>query len=144
MPPSGWIPVTTATPAMPIASPSARVLVSRSCGRKRSTSSALKIGTDACTTAASPESMCCSPQAISQNGTAALRRPSTRQWRRAARSSSSACARPKRQTTYPSSTAAARSVRNAIIGAGSISSTATLMKRYEAPQMPARRMIIGQ
>jgi hypothetical protein len=43
-----------------------------------STISALKIGTEAWTTAARPESMYCSPQAISQNGTAALSAPRTR------------------------------------------------------------------
>ena len=98
-PPSGWIPATTATPRRPIASPNARVLFSRSCGRKRSTSSALKIGTDDWTTAARPESMCCSPQAISQNGSAAFSTPRTRQCRQAARSSAVARSRPKRQTT---------------------------------------------
>jgi hypothetical protein len=41
------------------------------------------------------------------------------------------------------STAAASSVRTAIIGAGAISSTATLMKRYEAPQIAARTNSIG-
>ena len=45
---------------------------------------------------------------------------------------------------YPSSTAAASSVRKAIIGAGSISSTATLMKRYDAPQTAASVSSIGQ
>jgi hypothetical protein len=138
------MPVTTATPTIPIASPSARARLRRSCGRKRRTRSALKIGTDAWTTAASPESMCCSPHAISQNGIAALSRPRTRRCRQAARSSSRARAAPKRQTTYATSTAAASSVRTAIIGAGSISSTATLMKRYDAPQTAARSRIIGQ
>jgi len=38
----------------------------------------------------------------------------------------------------------ATSVRVAIIGAGSMSSTATLMKRYEAPQIAANRNSIGQ
>jgi hypothetical protein len=104
----------------------------------------LKIGTDACTTAARPESMCCSPHAISQNGIAAFTRPSTRQCCHAARSSRAARVRPSRQRTYPSRTAAAISVRAAIIGAGAMSSTATLMKRYEAPQTDARSSSIGQ
>ena len=90
--------MTTATPTIPIASPSARVALSRSCGITRSRISALKIGTDACTTAARPESMCCSPHAISQNGTAALSTPSTAQWRQAARRSATARVQPSRQT----------------------------------------------
>ena len=89
---SGWIPVTTATPTIPIPSPSARVPFSRSCGRNFSAISALKIGTDAWTTAARPESMCCSPQAISQKGTAALRAPRTRKWRHAGTYLGRACA----------------------------------------------------
>ena len=88
--------------------------------------------------------MYCSPHAISQNGSAALSTPSTRQCRHAARSSASASSRPSRQTMYPSSTAAASSVRKAIIGAGSISSTATLMKRYDAPHTAASVRSIGQ
>ena len=111
-PPLGWIPVTTATPTIPIASPSARVPLSRSCGSTLSTISALKIGTDAWTTAARPESMCCSPQAISQNGKRRVERaeheavaPRGRAARRASRS------QPSRQTTYASRTAAASSVR---------------------------------
>ena len=42
---------------------------------------------------------------------------------------------PSRQARYASRTAAAQSVRTAIIGAGAMSSTATLMKRYDAPQI---------
>jgi hypothetical protein len=49
-----------------------------------------------------------------------------------------------REATYASRIAAATSVRKAIIGAGSISSTATLMKRYDAPQTAASVSSIGQ
>ena len=73
--------------------------------------------------------MCCSPHAISQNGSAALATPRTTQWRQAARMSPNAWVRPNRQMMYAISTAAASRVRAAIIGAGAISSTATLMKR---------------
>jgi hypothetical protein len=38
----------------------------------------------------------------------------------------------------------ATSARNAIIGAGSMSSTASLMKRYDAPQIAASVMSSGQ
>ena len=98
-PPLGWMPVTTATPTIPISSPSARVPFSRSCGSTFRAISALKIGTEACTTAARPESMCCSPQAISQNGMAALRAPRIRKWRHAVRCLVSRRSQPKRQTT---------------------------------------------
>ena len=49
----------------------------RSLGRKRIASRVTKIGTVELAIAAMPESMCVSPQAISQNGMTALIRPST-------------------------------------------------------------------
>ncbi len=56
------------------------------------TSRALKSGTVAFAIAATPESMCVSPQAISVNGSAALTSPSTRPARHAPRSSREALA----------------------------------------------------
>ena len=48
--------------------PRSRFVESGSCGRNRSPSRIVKSGTVAWAIAATPESTCCSPQAISQNG----------------------------------------------------------------------------
>ena len=53
-----------------------------------------KIGTVAWAIAAGPESMCCSPQATSQKGSAALSRPSTSDSRQAVRRRLTAVAGP--------------------------------------------------
>ena len=103
----------------------------------------MNIGTVACAIPATLESMCFSPQATSQNGSAALITPSTRQGNHAARSWASALRPPSRQARYPSSTTPAPKPRTAISTDGSTSSTATLMKRYEAPQTAARTKISG-
>ena len=97
----------------------------------------MKSGTVAFAIAATPESMCVSPQAISVNGSAALTSPSTRPARHAPRSSAKPFRTPSRQSTTGTSSAAATASRTNIAGAGSISSTATLMKRYDAPQTNA-------
>ena len=89
------------------------------------------------------ESMCFSPQATSQNGIAALRAPRITAGRQLAASSVKA-RRPSLTTRYAASRIPAKSARAAIIGAGSTSSTATLMSAYEAPQIAARRKSIGQ
>ena len=62
----------------------------RSWGRNLSPISSEKIGTVAWAIPAAPESMCCSPQAISQNGAAALRSPSAIASRHASRSRTTA------------------------------------------------------
>ena len=62
------IPTRATTPASPISIPSMRVRVGRSVWSKRSASSAISRGTVAITIAATEESTCCSPAAISGNG----------------------------------------------------------------------------
>ena len=105
---------------------------------------ATKIGTDAWAIPAMLESMCVSPHATSVIGTAAFTMPRTRHGTQARRSSASADAAPVRCTRYAvSSTAAIRSLRS-VIAAGGMSSTATLMKRYDAPHIDARSTIRGQ
>ena len=58
------------TPPNPITSPTTRSPVGRSAGEKRTDSSATISGMEAIRMAASDEEMCCSPAAISRNGTA--------------------------------------------------------------------------
>ena len=144
-PPCGLIPVTTATPTIPIASPAARVPFSRSCGRKRSTMQRVEdrhgglddrgeAGVDVLLAPGDqPERQRCVERAEDEAvapGAAQLARPR-------------GCGRAARRRSRRGRLAAT-SVRNAIIGAGAISSTATLMKRYDAPQTAARRSSIGQ
>ncbi len=144
-PPSGWPPASTPTPTRPSPKPSSWPRESGSWGRKRRPRTIVKSGTVDCAMAAIPESMCFSPHATSQNGTAFAIAPITSHWRHEARSSRSARVQPNDRTTYASSTAAAMPARAHIIGAGSIPpSTATLMKRYEAPQTDARSRSSGQ
>ena len=105
----------------------------------------MKSGTVDCAMAAIPESTCFSPHATSQNGTALAIAPIASHWRHEERSSPSARVQPNDRRTYANSTTAAMAARAHIIGAGSIPpSTATLMKRYEAPQTDARSSSNGQ
>ena len=67
--------MSTVTPANPIRTPTSRRRDSLSVGSSHGTSKALKIGTVEFATAAIPESMCCSPHAISVNGIAPLTIP---------------------------------------------------------------------
>ena len=102
------------------------------------------MATVACAIPAMLESMCFSPQATSQNGTAALNAPRTKAGRQCVRSARAAGRDPIVTARYGMSRRPARSARAAIIGAGSMSSTATLMKTYDTPQIAASRNNMGQ
>ena len=103
-----------------------------------------KIGTVACAIPATLDSMCFSPQAMSQKGRAALKQPNTRVARPAARSSVVDQATPFVTKRNTSSIRPATSARTHIITEGSRSSTATLMKKYELPQSPERSSTQGR
>ena len=140
----GRRPVSTPTPTSPSATPAQRIGDTRSWGRKRSATTNAKIGTVAWAIPATVESMCFSPQAMSQNGSAALNSPNTNVGRPAARSCAVASAAPRVTTRKTSRSRPATSARADIITLGSRSSTATLMKKYELPQRPARRSSQGR
>ena len=91
-----------------------------------------------------PESMCFSPHAMSQNGSAFATTPITTQRRHEARAPGRrGC--PILAARRPNSTTAAIEALAHIRGAGSRPpSTATLMKRYEAPHTAARDRRRGQ
>jgi hypothetical protein len=112
--------------------------VTRSLGRKRIARSATKIGTVELAIAATPESMCFSPQAMSVKGIAMLMRPRSTPPRPVSLISDTAPRKPEPITRKGKSAPNASTRRRHIIVAGSNSSTATLMKRYEAPQEAAR------
>ncbi len=105
---------------------------------------ATKIGTDDWAIPAMLESMCVSPHATSVIGIAAFTVPRTRHGIHARRSAPTAEAAPVRCTRYAVSSTAAIESRRSVIAAGGMSSTATLMKRYEAPHIAARSRISGQ
>src|SRR2546428_9166836 len=71
-PPSRCTPVTSATPPIPIASPAIRDVPSGSCGGKRRTKRATKIGTEAVAIAATLASMFLYPHATQLLGKAAV------------------------------------------------------------------------
>ena len=100
-------------------------------GTNQTARSARKIGTDEFATAATPESTYFSPQAMSVNGIAAFRTPSTSPGRHAA----PIARQPYREAAKTSSTGAAHASRISISAAGDRSRTPTLMKRYDEPQI---------
>ena len=113
----------------------------RSPGLNLIASSATKIGTEAFAIAATPESMCVSPQVISVNGMTPLIVPKIIPSRQAPRTSATAFRDPSRAIRNASNSSPpirSRSVTNTV---GSKSRMPTLMKRYEAPQIAASRMI---
>ena len=118
------------------ATPTQRMRATCSCGRKRRATRNAKIGTVAWAMPATVESMCFSPQAMSQNGNAALNTPNTNVGRPAARSRDTASAPPRVHEEGEQQDARTRHLAD-IITLGSRSSTATLMKKYELPQSPA-------
>jgi len=87
--------------------------------------------------AATPESTYFSPHAMRTNGNAALRKPTANALHPVPRTSATALLGPTRHASTGISTALARTRRKNIIAVGSTSSTATLMKRYDAPQIAA-------
>jgi hypothetical protein len=115
-----------------------RMPVTRSLGRKRMARSATKIGTVEFAIAATPESMCFSPQAMSVNGMAMLMRPRSAPPLPVSLIAVTAPPGPEARASTGKSAAKARISRRHIMGAGSRSSTATLMNRYDAPQEAAR------
>src|SRR4051812_24331865 len=116
--------------------PTSRQPVERSVGANQIASSATKIGTDELATAATPESTCVSPQAISVNGIAALIAPSTRPGRHAA----TTARRPYVAPANAATSGAATSSRISTSTAGERSRTPTLMNRYDDPQSAAHAM----
>ena len=104
----------------------------------------LKIGTVEFAIAATPESMYFSPHAMSVNGIAPLTTPIASPCHPAARTSASASRQPLLATRKPPRRSAATASRISIIAGGEKSRTATLMKRYDAPQMAASRLIRNQ
>ena len=107
--------------------------------RKRSASSATKIGIDAFPIAATPESIFVSPQAISVNGSAVLKTPSTIAGPTIERISALAGRTPRLTKTIASSGNAEKTSLSAIVVVGASSSTAILMNMNEAPQIAASR-----
>ena len=121
--------------------PASRRPLDRSLGLNLIASRVTKIGTDAFAIAATPESMCFSPQAISVNGIAPLIRPIVSPSRHAPPISPSAGRAPSCHARNPSRSRPAISIRKLISVVGSKSRTPTLMKRYDAPQIAARAPI---
>ncbi len=130
---SGWAPASTATPTSPSTIPTIRRPVARSLWANQIASSATQIGTVALAIAATPESMCCWPQAISVNGRALLMIPSAkaRHPARRSRPSMPRAAMSETRTTEATSSLPAISV------VGSRSSSAISMNMNEAPQTAA-------
>ena len=143
-PPGRSTPVSTPTPTSPSATPTHRIRDTCSCGRNRSATTKAKIGTVACAIPATVESMCFSPQAMSQKGSAALNSPKKNVGRPAARSCDTASPAPRVTTRNTRRSRPAPSALADIITLGSRSSTATLMKKYELPQSPASRSSQGR
>ena len=107
--------------------------VARSLWASQIASSATQIGTVAFAIAATPESMCSCPHAISVNGTALLMMPSANARHPARRR------RPTvpRAAIRPTSTSDATTTRPAISVVGARSSSAISMNMNEAPQIAA-------
>src|SRR4051794_16304697 len=126
------IPTSATTPARPISRPVRRRPETRSLASNRSASTATISGAAAMMIAATEESTCCSPAAMSGNGTAISKTAKASSQRPRPRSDPSVPARWARN----SSTAAPSTTRDQARKAGGTpSSTATLMNRYGTPQM---------
>ena len=106
-------------------------------------SKATKIGTDACAIAATPESMCVSPHAISVKGIAPLIAPNTKPSRQAPRTCVTAARPPVVTARNASSNRPPIRRRSAINTVGSKPRTPTLMNRYDEPQIAASVRIRG-
>ncbi len=85
------------------------------------------MGIDAFAIAATPESMCFSPQAISVNGIAPLTTPSAKPSQPRCRMSATVFPQPRCTASTTSSSDEASSSRSKIIAAGSNARSATLM-----------------
>src|SRR3954451_6507405 len=126
------MPTSATTPPRPISKPTSRRPDTRSDSSKRRASSATISGAAAMMIAATDESTCCSPLAMSGNGTAISKSANATSHRHRRRSDTGVPAR--RAST--SSTAAASTTRDQARNAGGTpSSTATLMNRYGTPQI---------
>src|SRR5919106_1303906 len=134
---SGWAPVSTPTPTSPSTIPTIRIPVARSLCASQIARTATNSGTVALAIAATPESMCFCPQAISVNGAALLMIPSAKA-RHPARPS-----RPRipRAAINPTRKVEAITRRPAISVVGSRSRSAISMNMYEAPQIAASERI---
>src|SRR3954447_9854145 len=126
------IPTSATTPARPISSPTRRRPDTRSDASKRSASSATISGAAAMMIAATDESTCCSPAAMSGNGTAISNSANATSHRPRPRRDGSV---PARHASAGSTTAASTTRDHARNAGGTPSSTATLMNRYGTPQI---------
>ena len=107
--------------------PNRRKPRTRSLGCQRSAIRTTKIGIEAFAIAATPESMCLSPQAMSVNGIAPLTTPSAKPCQPTLRMSWREACAPRCTASTTSSSAEAITSRRNIIVAGSKSRFATLM-----------------
>jgi hypothetical protein len=124
------MPTKATTPASPINRPVSLEPPARSLGSKRSARNTTNSGAAAMTIAASDEDTCCSPTAISVNGTVISAAATTTSHRARPRNVFNTPAR----HASPSSTAAPITTRTQVTNAGgSPSSTATLINRYGVP-----------
>src|SRR3954465_14114294 len=126
------MPTRATPPPGPLSNPTTRRPDTRSDSWKRRASSATISGAAAMMIAATDESTCCSPLAMSGNGTAISKSANATSHRHRPRSEPSVPAR----RASASSTAAASTTRDQARNAGGTpSSTATLMNRYGTPQI---------
>ncbi len=125
--------MSTPTPTIPSTIPTIRRPVARSLWASQIARTATKSGTLALAIAATPESMCFWPHAISVNGSALLIRPSTKARHPTCRS------RPTVPRTSIRATRNSDAITSlaAISVVGSMSSSASSMNMYEAPQIAA-------
>src|SRR3954468_10921848 len=100
-------------------------------------------GIDACRTAARPESSFFSLQASNQNGSAALKIPTSSSGRQKRRSPAQVGPQPPRNHTAGTSPNVPTRTRPKTTSPGVTSLTATLMNRKEEPQIAARASSIG-
>src|SRR4051794_486919 len=126
------IPTSATTPPSPMSSPTSRRPETRSEASKRSASRATMSGAAAMMIAATDESTCCSPNAMSGNGTAISNSANATSHRPRPRSDGSV---PARHASASSTTAASTTRHQARNAGGTPSSTATLMNRYGTPQI---------
>ena len=133
--PPASTPSSIPTPTMPIATPTSALALSRCSPLSTNASRKVKMGAVATRIPVSDEAMCSSPSPISVSGPATCTSAST----------TIGPTRPRRLPSTPSltasgtSTTAASAVRiETIDHAENTSSSATLMKRYDAPQNALR------
>src|SRR5512132_815176 len=143
MSPLGCAPTSSSTPRKPTKTPASFTPVTRWLRVNQHTNSAVNRGIDACSTAARPESSRFSLHASSQNGSAALRIPSSSSGPAKRRRPAHARPHPPRNDTAGSSASVPVSTRPKTTSPGVTSRTATLMNMKEEPQIAARASSMG-